>query len=129
MRTLNSSEMLSVSGGLVNTNGVDDSGLFTVWGKNDSNQVSSCPKGTFETRPDDYQERWGDPGDCGRHPSAKEIGDAADAASLAMQAKALQSNGGKAALLWGAGALAADVVSTVAGWFEDSENNPPGTGQ
>lgn len=31
MRTLNSSEMLSVSGGLVNTNGVDDSGLFKVW--------------------------------------------------------------------------------------------------
>lgn len=119
MRMLNSSEVLCVSGGLVNTNGVDDSGMFKVLGQNkDSNQVGSCPKGAFEIRPDEYQERSGGPGDCARLPTAEEIGDAADALSITMQAKALKSTG-KTAVLWGAAALAADAVSTVAGWFED----------
>lgn len=70
-------------------------------------------------------------GDCNPPdpaPSAKDVGDWADAVALSAQAKALRSTG-KRATFWNAVALGADAVSTVAGWFEDAESNPPAGGQ
>jgi hypothetical protein len=60
-------------------------------------------------------------------PSAKDIGDWADAMSLSLQAYAVKNP--KQSKLVAIPILGLEATSIIAGWFEDAESNPPHGGQ
>ena len=69
-------------------------------------------------------------GDCNPPdpaPSAKDVGDWADAMSLSLQAYAVKNP--KQGKILAIPILALEATSVIAGWFEDAQNNPPAGGQ